>query len=224
MHKAFYDVIRKDLFGGDLKQSQVDGIERIAMKWSEYGDGDERKLAYILATDYHETAKTMQPVREYGGLEYLKSKKYYPFYGRGDIQLTWEANYADWSKRLDMPLVQYPDMALQPAISARILVQGMMLGTFTHKKLADYIHGGACDFKEARRVVNGTDKANLIADHAWKFLAAIQAAPAPPDVEPVLPIPSAATLPPTGVQVRNAGIFAVIAAAVAAVLKWFGWF
>jgi hypothetical protein len=59
-----------------------------------------------------------------------------------------------------------------------------MLGTFTGRKLGDF-----ATFKDMRRVINGTDRADMIAGYASKFLAALQASemgvtlPPPPDVD-----------------------------------------
>ena len=63
MNAALYNAIRK-LFDGSLSQEQVNGFEVIGEAWDKAGDGNLRNLAYILATAYHETARTMQPVRE----------------------------------------------------------------------------------------------------------------------------------------------------------------
>src|SRR4051812_15033951 len=61
----FFDTVRHRLFKGNLTQPQVVGITAILDAWEErFADADRRWLAYILATAYHETAYTMQPVRE----------------------------------------------------------------------------------------------------------------------------------------------------------------
>jgi len=57
-----------------------------------------------------------------------------------------------------------------------ILIDGMLLGTFTGKKLSTYVGKTKADFVNARRVVNGTDRAATIAGYAKKFLAALEAA------------------------------------------------
>jgi hypothetical protein len=62
--KAFFDGIRPDLFGGTLTQDQVNGIDAILDEWEVRKLTDLRWLAYMLATTYHETNMTMQPVRE----------------------------------------------------------------------------------------------------------------------------------------------------------------
>ena len=132
------------------------------------------QLAYILATAYWETGRTMRPVTEYGSLKYLKGKQYYPYIGRGYVQLTWKNNYEDWSRRLGVDLVKTPDKAKDPNIARKILVEGMMLGTFTGKKLSDYVTLKKSDFVSARRIVNGTDKAQEIAKLAVEYDRALK--------------------------------------------------
>ncbi|MGN6307332.1 MAG: hypothetical protein ACTHNH_21145 [Mesorhizobium sp.] len=149
------------------------------------------QAAYVLATAYWETAHTMKPVREYGGESYLRSKTYYPFVGMGYVQLTWRKNYEDWSKRLGVDFVANPKLLLEPKYAVRVLVDGMRLGTFTGKKLADYITLQSSDFAGARRIVNGTDKAASIAAIARDYDASLKAEgygtvsqPASPPVQP----------------------------------------
>lgn len=171
--KKFYDLVRHTLFDGRLKAGQVSGMDAILDECEARGVTDPGQIAYVLATAFHETARTMQPVTEYGGEKYLRSKKYYPYYGRGHVQLTWLENYREWSQRLGVDLCKNPDLALDPKISARILVEGSKLGTFTGKKLSTYINGAKRDFKNARRIINGVDKAFLIATYANRFLRAL---------------------------------------------------
>lgn len=179
--KYFFDNIRYYLFGS-LNQQQVDGLNR----YLDYYDArnppitdkyhlDDRMFAYILATVYHETAMTMTPVKEYGSESYLKSKKYYPWYGRGDVQLTWEDNYKrqDAKLQLNGELVSNPDLALDPEIALDICVLGMLDGDFTGKKLGDFFTDTLTDWYSARTIVNGYDRATDIAGYAEKFCNAI---------------------------------------------------
>lgn len=151
------------------------------------------QAAYVLATAYWETARTMKPVREYGGESYLRSKSYYPFVGMGYVQLTWRKNYEDWSRRLGVDFVANPKKLLEPQYAVRVLVDGMRLGTFTGKKLADYITLSASDFAGARRIVNGTDKAASIAAIARDYDASLKAegyGTAAPSKTPATPAPA----------------------------------
>lgn len=127
------------------------------------------QLSYVLATAYHETAHTMNPVREYGGEAYLKKKKYYPYVGMGYVQLTWDYNYRKAGDKLGVDFLKNPKLLLDPKYAAPILVIGMQEGWFTGKKLSDYITLQKSDFKNARRIVNGMDKADLIAGYAEKY-------------------------------------------------------
>lgn len=99
--------------------------------------------------------------------------RYYPWHGRGFVQLTWQANYIKAGKALDVDLISKPDRALDPDIAADILVIGCKEGWFTGKKLADYITLQRSDFVNARRIVNGTDKAQSIAKLAEQYDAAL---------------------------------------------------
>lgn len=194
---AFFAHVRANLFGGKLAPTQVAGINAILTAWDKYGDRDNEKLAYCLATPKLETADTMAPIHEYGPVSYFN--KYEPgtpigirlgntqkgdgyrYRGRGLCQITGRANYARVGKLIGVDLVNNPDLALDLAIAARILVQGSMLGWFTGKGLAAYIDGvdepDGEDFKEyvqARRVINGQDKAETIGRYALAFEAALK--------------------------------------------------
>ena len=143
------------------------------------------QAAYVLATAYHETAHTMKPVREYGGETYLKKKAYYPYVGMGYVQLTWLANYQKASKKLGVDFVKNPRLLLKAEYAAPILVIGSRDGWFTGKKLSDYIDDNTMllvspprpkiDFINARRIINGTDKAALIAGYAKTYADLLKA-------------------------------------------------
>jgi putative chitinase len=182
IHRAyFFDNIKFYLFDS-MQQSQVDGCNRF-LDWYDSDNPpiphkwhcDDRMLAYILATTYHETAFTMLPVTEYGSQSYLESKPYYPWHGRGYVQLTWEENYANQDEKLHLggALLKNPDLALDPKIALPIIVYGMMDGDFTGEKLGDFFTDTVTDWHNARQIVNGLDKAAEIAGHAEKFLNAI---------------------------------------------------
>lgn len=178
---AFYAAVRASLFGGRLKASQVAGMDAILdAAPSLLGT---TSLGYALATTFHETARTMQPIEEYGR---GKGKSYGPtgFWGRGFVQLTWETNYAKATARLrelgflraGEDLVKTPKLAMRLDLAAPILFVGMAEGWFTGKKLADYFGGGRYDPVGARRIINGTDKDDLIAGQCGKFVDALRAA------------------------------------------------
>lgn len=188
--RKFFDSIRPSLFSGRLSQSQVDGINFKLEEWNKSGLTDYRWLAYMLATSYHETAKTMQPIEEYGkgkGRPYGKKIKYNRqpyvcpdkiYYGRGDVQLTWYENYETMGRLLSIPLLENPELALDPKISARIMIEGMTKGKsgrgdFTGASLDQFFSSTRNDPYNARKIINGLDKANLIKGYYHKFLQAI---------------------------------------------------
>lgn len=187
-YEVFFAEVRKSLFNGRLTQSQVAGTEAKIKAFIEAGF-PLSWAAYALATSYHETAKKMVPVRE--GLNASdawrkKNLRYYPWYGRGDVQLTWEENYkrADRELNLGGKLVNNLDLALDPEISAKIMVLGMKEGWFSgdsqgrhtldrHLKKEEETVGR---FTNARRIINLMDKAMLIATYAMKFQEALKKA------------------------------------------------
>src|SRR5262245_5088178 len=179
---AFYAAVRASrLFGGSLGQRQVDGIEYM-FDAAEHRSTPLQFLAYMLATAWHETARTMQPIAEYG---HGKGRRYgvpagpygHVYYGRGLVQLTWLANYRRAGDAIGVDLVKFPDKALELGNATLIMFEGMGEGWFTGKKLADYIGPPPrADYRGARRVVNGTDQAEAIAALASAFETALTAA------------------------------------------------
>ena len=230
MNRAvFFDAIRP-MFGG-LSTDQVRGLEILLAAV----DGlPVRHQAYVLATAYHETAATMQPVRETlaktdaeaarrlerawkaGKLSWVKTPywradngKYW--IGRGYVQLTHKVNYERAGKRMGVDLVADPSAAMSPMLAARIIVQGMSEGWFTGVKMSD-----CATYRDMRKVVNGMDKADLIAGHAAKFETALLEAErqAPrPDVEPVEAMPEAGSQP---------GLIAAVVTILAALAAYLG--
>jgi putative chitinase len=179
--KAFYDIVRPKLFGGTMTQQQVDGCEAILTEWEKRGLTDCRWLAYMLATAKHETNATMAAVREAYWLseDWRRTHlRYWPYYGRGLVQLTWEANYRAMSPVTGVDLIANPDLALDLGNSVEVMFYGMEHGTFTGRRLADYFNGIADNPVEARRIINGTDKAQLVAAYHFDFLTALKASAA----------------------------------------------
>lgn len=180
---VFYDIVRRKLFAGSLTQSQVDGTNAVLDEWERRGLSDLRFLAYMLATDKHETNATMQAVREAYWLteEWRRAHlRYWPYYGRGLVQLTWEENYRKMGEFLKLPLVEDPDLALELGAAVTIMFEGMLraetgVGDFTGHSLEMYFSATKDDPVGARRVINGTDKAPLIAGYHYDFLAALKA-------------------------------------------------
>lgn len=148
-------------------------IEAIKRKCLALDVGLKTQIAYVLATAKWETNQTFKPVREaYWTSEEWRKKnlRYYPYYGRGYVQLTWENNYRKYSDILGVDLVRNPDLAMQPEIALYVLVHGFKIGVFTGRKISDYINEEKTDFIQARRCINGTDRAHEIATLAEAFL------------------------------------------------------
>ncbi|WP_299843770.1 hypothetical protein [uncultured Roseovarius sp.] len=193
----FFDTVRLTLFDGKLQKKQVEGLTGLLDYWEKnHAAKDDRWLAYVLATAHHEVDRRMQPIKEYGGDRYffrmydiqgdrphvaralgnLAKGDGVLFHGRGFVQLTGRANYADWQKRLGIDLTSSrakADQVLKLKVATQILFEGMIKGTFTGKKLGDYFMNVKQDWEGARRIINGTDKKKLIASHAKAYYAAI---------------------------------------------------
>jgi hypothetical protein len=217
--KAFYDALRADkrVFGGSLSASQVTGINGILDAFATHGDGREKTLAYALATAYHETGRRMVPVREgfastdAGARRAVNNlaKKRGPnsavaryarpdtvtghvYYGRGHVQLTWKDNYKQSSGDAGVDLVANPDAMLDPVISARVLIKGLIDGRWNglRKGIAHYLpDNGPDDKKNARRTVNVLDKWQDIAGYYDAFLAAIRKGGGVSEIEPAPVVP-----------------------------------
>lgn len=164
---------------------------------------DIRWAAYMLATVYHETAATMSPIDEFGSTAYFEQRygshtavgrnlgNTQPgdgarFHGRGYVQLTGRRNYTVMSQRLldsygvSVDLVTDPERAKDILTAYRVMSLGMRDGSFTGKSLRQYITGRRCDYVNARRIINGLDRAALVARHAEAFERILRAAAAGP--------------------------------------------
>lgn len=149
-------------------------IAAIKAECQKQGIGLPDQIAYVLATVEWETGHTFAPVREafWKDEEWRRANltRYYPYYGRGYVQLTWKANYSKYAGILNIDLVNNPDLALEPETALSILVHGFKTGAFTGKKLTEYINDQGTDFINARRCINGLNKAEEIAALAENFL------------------------------------------------------
>ena len=167
---------------------------------------DVRWAAYMLATVKHECADRWQPIEEFGrgqGREYGKPVEVkdehgtvhrHAYYGRGYVQLTWDYNYRSSGRALGMgsQLLHRPELALDPTIAYRIMSHGMRTGGFTGKKLSTYIAGDRCDYRSARKIINGLDQSERIQGYAKKLEAILLASVAAPHAAPLSP-PAATT-------------------------------
>lgn len=185
---VFYDVIRQRLLHV-LTQQQVNGIEAIFDYWENIQNNPPNWanpllpllfplawLAYVLATAYHESAHTFRDdIREADWLseEWRKTHlRYYPYYGRGLPQLTWEQGYRNWGLLLNLDLLGNPDLALGK-ISVEILIRGMIEGRFSGHRLSDYTTATGFDALHARHIVNVMDRAVEIESYYLQFFQAL---------------------------------------------------
>lgn len=177
---AFFTTIRSPARCGPLKTGQVEGFNAVL---AAAEGAPLSHAAYMLATAWHETNRTMQPVREAYWLseEWRRDHlRYWPWYGRGYVQLTWEANYrkADEKLGLDGALLADADLAMRPDIAARIMRRGMDEGWFTGVKLSAVLPSTGVatrtQYMDARTIINGRDAADLIEDYAQWFERALR--------------------------------------------------
>lgn len=185
---AFYAGVRRVTRG--LAQPQVETIQSMLAASAHW---PVSWVAYALATAWHECR--LVPIHEMGGPRYLSKYDTGPlakalgntpeadgdgilYAGRGLVQLTGKANYAWASGATGLDLLTKPDLALDPPVATLILVKGMEEGAFTGRGLARYLPdrlGTVGQYRDARRIINGTDKADMIAGHALAFQDALVA-------------------------------------------------
>ena len=199
--KFFEHTNRDGVMGPTLDNDEVSGAEAIIKAMDKLPIA---WVAYALATAWHETGQTMQPIKEYGGARYF-FRMYDPqgrrpalakrngnkkpgdgvkYPGRGYVQLTWYDNYVKADKvcadaGLIKPgeLIANPDLAMRPDIAALVMRNGMRKGWFTGRSFQSYLpadeQATRKEFRNSRRIINGTDKASLIAGYAIEFQEAL---------------------------------------------------
>lgn len=198
MTKGGFDLLRKSF--GLLTQNQIDGINHYVAAMDADKSISYPQAAYILATVWHETDRKLSPIEEYGkgkgrayGTWYKNSKgELYAFkngsrdsvylysdfphlyYGRGDTQNTWFANYEKLSKVFGVDFLRQPELLLTREWSTKATLYAMKVGLYTGRKLSDYIYQSKKDYVNARRIINGTDKAQLISGYAETFEKALR--------------------------------------------------
>lgn len=194
----FYDFLRSNrMLGPKISATEFSGCDSI-IRACAVERWPVSYVAYALATAYHETAHTMQPVNENGGAAYF-TRMYdingarpsvartlgnttpgdgVRYHGRGYVQLTGKTNYARGTRALaalgvTADLVANPERALEPMIAALVMTSGMEEGWFTGRKLSDDLPatGPATlqQFRASRDIINGSDRALDIASYAVDF-------------------------------------------------------
>jgi hypothetical protein len=178
--------------GGDAEAN----IRLILAECQKQGVTDSSHIAYILATAQHES--NYLPVEEGyylgdGAKAFQETLHYYPYFGRGFVQLTWDYNYRKYGELMGMDFMADPNLLLRPDVAAFILVHGMKTGGFTGIGLSEFGSGASFDFVGARTIVNGNDRDTLIAGYAEEWLTKLPsymgAAPAAPVAPPPAPTP-----------------------------------
>ncbi len=161
--------------GGNREET----IAAIREECARQGVTLNNQIAYILATSEWESGFTVvrerfTPARE----PERRAMPYYPYYGRGYVQLTHQYNYQKYTDLLGVDMVSDPDLALQADIALYVLVHGMINGSFG-RALPHFVNATHTDFLHARHCVNAMDKAQEIAALANKWLRFLTPRPAP---------------------------------------------
>ena len=191
--KFFFSQSRISLFDGIVPVSAAEGIEVILSQWeTNYDTHDDRWLAYILGTVHYESDRSFKPMSEGGArLRHLvrnedaegrangevagrpDDEELERYFGRGFVLLTWKANYAWVGDRIGVDLVNEPHRAADLDVASQVIIAGMRHGWFNGRMLADYFNSQVEDSVGAREVLNGRNKANLVAGYAMQYYAAI---------------------------------------------------
>ncbi len=201
-HRLFFDHLRAGILGPTLDPQEVSGCEAILAAFAGFPLAD---VAYALGTAYLETAGTMQPVREAYWLSDAQAEKYFmkmydvtgarpkvakalgntkpgdgaKYPGMGYPQTTGLSNYQKAQDVFGIPFVDQPKLMMKSENAAKVMAHFMKSGLFTGKRLADYLprSGPAtfAQFKSARPIINGSDRAADVATFAMKFQPALQA-------------------------------------------------
>jgi len=197
---AFYNTVRERMKG--LNSHQVVGFEAVlaaidgaplshqaymlATAWHETAATmlpiKERGGEAYFTDMYDVAGKRPKTCIAYGNTCAGDGPKYC---GRGYVQVTWKSNYAKldqeaaWGGLTELgEILANPDLAMRPDIAALALRKGMDEGWFTSKRNLSYLPAKGVATKQqyidARRIINGTDKADLIEDYAQIFERALR--------------------------------------------------
>src|SRR5690606_33625322 len=172
---TFYSEYRKE-FGSIKTQGTVHTINSILTR-AEREQTPVPHLAYMFATALHEARSAQYrydfyPIMERGSYTYITNQYWkntrvrgwlgnksiedaWNFRGRGLVQITGRTNYERFG------IDKNPDAALNPDLAVSIMFEGMTKGIFTGKALRHYLNPEKKDYWNARRIINGTDKAGL---------------------------------------------------------------
>ena len=119
----------------------------------------EEALPFVLAQLAHESGGFRHSAEINGS-----SQRYAPYYGRGPIQLTWEANYAAAGDWMGLDLVSNPDLVQQPVIGFQAAAW-YWLNTNLNRFSPSRLRGNVGDFVALTRAINGGT--NGLEDRRW---------------------------------------------------------
>lgn len=182
MPSGFSDVntiLEKAQCPSPIRPFAQENLPLILARCLDNGITDSNQIAYVFATAEHEShfgrfmielasGDAYEGRQDLGNTQVGDGRRYK---GRGFVQITGRNNYALWGERMGIDLIGKPELASRPDVAAQILVQGMRDGSFTSLKLDDFI---GTDFISARKIINGLDRAQHIADIARAYVEAIK--------------------------------------------------
>lgn len=196
--KFFLNQVNLVLFDGEIRKSQAESLLRFLDYWeNRYGNCDDRWLAYILATAHHETGRVFQPIRETfaqsdaqvvyrleksfgaGRLTWVKAPYWRPdadgksWFGRGFVQITHRENYLIVGRLIGEDLASDPSKALDFDVALKVIFEGMISGVFTGRKLADFFWEDKAAWRDARRIINGIESADLVGSYARRYYSTL---------------------------------------------------
>lgn len=207
-NRDIFFVKARPIFGGHYNASEVEGLNAIMGETERRNIPDIRWPSYMMATSYHETGGTMQPVIETrqpretsnpsvdtaiarlerawaaGKMPWVhqpywrKDAAGLSWLGRGLPQVTHKANYEWAEKETGIPFTKNPDLMLVMANAVPVMFIGMIEGKFTGKKLGDYFNATKDDPRDARRIINALESADKVARYHRLFLSALRIASA----------------------------------------------
>ena len=143
-----------------------------------FGITDVGQISYILATAKLESDR-FKTLHEYGTGGYCgEAHKYDGWGGVGLVQLTWKGNFERQKRKLGFDHLSTEEfcktVAIKPDVAITILIGGMMDGDFTGVGLPRYVNENKRDYVNARRVVNGVDRAHHIAAIARNYESMVE--------------------------------------------------